>query len=52
MRMSEKLAKLPVPALLILVAIIAVAVGLLLPGPSHSKTEPRSSLPTITLGAA
>jgi hypothetical protein len=50
--MSDLIAKLPLPALLALVLLAAVVVGLLLPGPSHSKPETRSSLETITLQAA
>jgi hypothetical protein len=50
--MSEKIAKLPIPALLVLVLLAAVTIGLLLPGPSHSKPEPRSTLQTVPLKAA
>lgn len=50
--MSNLFAKMPVPALLALVLGAAVVVGLLLPGPSHSKPEPRSSLETISLQSA
>ncbi len=50
--MSILIAKLPVPALLGLVLIAAVVIGLALPGPSHSKPEARSSIPTVPLHAA
>lgn len=50
--MSNLIARLPVPALLAMVLLAAVAVGLLLPGPSHSKPETRSSLKTVSLQAA
>lgn len=50
--MSEKIARMPVPALIVLVLAAAVTVGLLLPGPSHKKSEPRSGLETVDLGAA
>lgn len=50
--MSDLIAKLSVPALLALVLLAAVVVGLLLPGPSRSKPEARSSLQTLTLQAA
>ncbi len=50
--MSEKLAQLPVPALIALVLAAAVVIGLLLPGPSHDKPEPRSSIATLALQPA
>ena len=50
--MSHLISKMPVPALLGLVLLAAVVVGLLLPGPSHSKPEARSSLETLSLQAA
>ena len=50
--MSNLIAKLPVPALLGLVLLAAIVIGLALPGPSHSKPEPRSSLETVELQAA
>jgi hypothetical protein len=50
--MSNLIAKLPVPALLGLVLLAAVVVGLALPGPSHSRPEARSSLPTLALQSA
>lgn len=50
--MSVKLAKLPVAVLIVLVALIALAIGFSLPGPSAHKPEPRSSLPTLTLTPA
>jgi hypothetical protein len=49
--MSNLIAKLPVPVLIAVVALAAAVVGLLLPGPSHSKPEPRSSLQTVALQA-
>jgi hypothetical protein len=50
--MSGKLAKMPVPALIALVLLGAITIGLLLPGPSRTKPEPRSSLQTLSLKAA
>ena len=50
--MSDLISKLPVPALLAIVALAAVVIGLTLPGPSHSKPETRSSLQTISLHSA
>jgi hypothetical protein len=50
--MSEHLSKMPVPALIALVLLAAITVGLLLPGPSHSKPEPRSSLQTLSIHAS
>jgi hypothetical protein len=50
--MSDKLAKLPVPALIALVLLAAITVGLLLPGPAHHKTPPRSSLQMLSLKSA
>ena len=50
--MSNLIAKLPVPALIGLVLLAAVVIGLALPGPSHSKPEPRSSLQTLSLKSA
>lgn len=50
--MYDKIANLPVPALIAMVLLAAVIVGLLLPGPSHSKPEPRSSLQMLSLKAA
>jgi hypothetical protein len=50
--MSLKIAKLPVPALIVLVLLAAVTVGLLLPGPSHTKPEPHSSLQMLSLKSA
>jgi len=50
--MSPDRSALPVKALIALVLLAAVAVGMLLPGPSHHKPEPRSRLQTISLHAA